>query len=72
MAIMTESGSWVISFDHRHVRIWISQNELPDCYDVTNNVRSAKQFHNEIDAKDEMLRLGLSGRWKVTQIAEGK
>lgn len=68
----TDGSRWVIRFDHPQIRLWISANEIPDCYDVTDDASRAKTFLNRPDARHEILHLGLNSNWRAARLSEAE
>jgi hypothetical protein len=51
---------------------WIADTKSKsEAFDVTFQLKLARHFTNPGDAKDEILRLGLSGNWFAAQIGGG-
>jgi len=53
---------WVIEY-LKNCPCWIQENETPTAFDVTYQLKFAQKFVSSEDARNEILRIGLSGDW---------
>lgn len=62
---------WVIQYEAEGSFCWISEASMGAAFNVTYQFRLAERFTCAEDARHEMLRLGLSGAWRVRDYHDG-
>jgi len=61
------TSAWLIEYTHCSRPCWIANLVNHHSFGVTYNPLLAKRFTNGEDARNEILKLGLSPEWKAAE-----
>lgn len=61
------TAAWLIEYEECSRPSWIADEIHHHSFGVTFDPRKAKRFTNGEDARNEILRLGLSSAWRAVE-----